>query len=244
LSKGFETGINWKNVGFTAVGSTGTYTFKTGINIHSIEATIKALASEGKVTVLSSPRVLTMNNQQALIEVGSSQYFVTKVSSGTTPVNATTATLTSDVDLTPFFSGISLSVLPQINQTGDITLFIHPSVTTVTEDKRQVTLSASQVLDLPLAKSELRETDSVVRVKSGQIIVLGGLMQNRAHTNKSGIPVLSQLGGNTENKNTGTVTELVILLKATVPNAKTWVKELNNYSHHYGGILHTYKVAQ
>lgn len=244
LSKGFESGISWKNVGLEIDGSKGTYTFKSGLDIHNIDSVVTLLQKEGKVTVLSSPRVVTMNNQHALIEVGNNQYFVTDVSSGTTPVSGSTSTLTSNVSLEPFFSGISLSVLPQINHNGDITLFIHPSITSVTEEKKSITLSVNQKLELPLAKSDVRETDSVVRVKSGQIIVLGGLMQNRAKSDDGGLPGLAAIGATHQNTDSGTVTELVILLKATVPNDKTWINQLKDYQTHYKGILNTYGVSR
>lgn len=234
LSKGFETGIDWNNLGFSMAGGTGTYTMKPGTDkfaLTNLQATIRLLRNEGKVTVLSSPRVVTMNNQQALLEVGSTEYFVTDVKSGTTPVGQT-ATVTSDVTMSPFFSGISLAVLPQINQSGDITLYIHPSVTQVSASTTEVTLSSSQKLSLPTAKSDIRETDSLVRVRSGEVVVLGGLMQSKTITDRKGLPWFSSTI-NTQHDDSSSVTELVILLRATIPNKKEWTHQLKEYSEHY-----------
>lgn len=228
LNKGFKAGIDWKALGFTMATGTGTYTYAKGMS-RPLETAISLLSTEGKVTVLSSPRVITMNNQQALLEVGTTEYYVTNASSGTTPISGSTATLSSNVDLKPFFSGISLSVLPQINENGDITLYIHPSVSKVTSAQTDVTLSKDQNLVLPTAKSDIRETDSLVRVRSGQVIVLGGLMQSRADTNGRGLPFFGGTQISTEHDDTSSTTELVILLKATIPDQKEWIHQLEEY---------------
>ena len=89
---------------------------------------------------------------------------------------ATDSTSTS-VELTPFFSGISLDVTPQIAEDGAITLHVHPSVSEVNDQEKVITVGDRDVT-LPLARSTVRETDSVIRAESGQIVVIGGLIQN------------------------------------------------------------------
>ena len=131
--------------------------------------------------MLSSPRVATLNNQKAVIKAGTDEFFVTDVSSNT--VTGTAATTSRDVTLTPFFSGIALDVTPQISADGEVILHIHPTVSEVTDQTKELTVSG-ETDALPLAFSEIRESDSVVNAKSGQIIAIGGLMRNSSRNQR------------------------------------------------------------
>lgn len=134
------------------------------------------------MNTLSSPRVTATNNQKAVIKVGNDEYFVTGISS-TTQSSSTTTSTTPDIELTPFFSGIALDVTPQIDDEKNVLLHVHPSVIDITQQDKQIDLSglngssASSVVSLPMAFSNIRESDTVVQAKSGDIIVIGGLMK-------------------------------------------------------------------
>ena len=186
---------------------------------------LRLLDTQGDAQVLSSPRVSTVNNQKAVIKVGSDEFFVTDVSSTTTTGTATTLT-TPSVTLTPFFSGIALDVTPQISQDNEVILHIHPSVSQVNDQTKNITI-AGQTQQLPLALSTVRESDSVVKAVSGQVVVIGGLMQNLSGNNDASVPGLGDIPfiGNLfgQSKAQSTRSELVILLKPiVVDNAKTW----------------------
>ena len=167
--------------------------------------------------MLSSPRVATLNNQKAVIKAGTDEFFVTDVSSNT--VTGTAATTSRDVTLTPFFSGIALDVTPQISEDGEVILHIHPTVSEVTDQTKELTVSG-ETDALPLAFSEIRESDSVVRASSGQIIVIGGLMRNASRNSRAvrawfgEIPGLKRLFKST--RESRVKTELVILLRPIV----------------------------
>ena len=120
---------------------------------------------------MSSPRISTINNQKAVIKVGTDEFFVTDIDfdDNNSAVTATDSTSTS-VELTPFFSGISLDVTPQISESGVITLHVHPSVSEVNDQEKVITIGERDVT-LPLASSTVRETDSVIRAESRQIVV-------------------------------------------------------------------------
>ena len=148
--------------------------FSLGIISDDFAAFIELLETQGSVRTLSSPRISTLNNQKAVIKVGKDEFFVTDVSS--TTVTGTATTTTPEITLTPFFSGIALDVTPQINQNGEIVLHVHPSISEVRDQTKTITI-AGAAQTLPLALSTIRESDSVVRVRSGQVIVIGGLMQ-------------------------------------------------------------------
>jgi MSHA biogenesis protein MshL len=130
------------------------------------------------------------------------------------------------LELTPFFSGISLDVTPQISEDGNVLLHVQPTISEV-EDQTKLIVVGDRDYRLPLAVSAVRQSDSIVRAGNGQLIVIGGLMQDsetrqNARTPFLGaIPVLGHLFRQT--RNTGRKTELVILLRPTVvEGAETW----------------------
>jgi MSHA biogenesis protein MshL len=170
------------------------------------------------VQVLSSPRISTVNNQKAVIKVGQDEFFVTDISNTTTTVTGST-TNNPEIELTPFFSGIALDVTPQIGENDEIILHIHPSISKVDDQVKTITLG-DEVVELPLALSTIRESDSIVFAKSGQIVVLGGLMQDRAIDQSTGlpffqsIPVFGYLFG--QQRQAMVKSELVILLKPVI----------------------------
>ena len=187
---------------------------------------LELLQTEGTVHVLSSPRVSTINNQKAVIKVGGDDYFITGVTSTPFASIGGTATVSSQVDLTPFFSGIALDVTPEINAHNDIILHIHPSVSQVVQRNNTFTLNG-QINSLPLASSTIQESDDVVRARSGQYVVIGGLMKEESTDNNAGVPLLQSiplLGNLFKDKQAVRVkNELVILLKPTiVNNGQVW----------------------
>src|SRR5690606_20665344 len=131
------------------------------IQIADITKLLSLLETQGTVQVLSSPRVSTVNNQKAVIRVGSDEYFVTGISSNTTS-NAASITSTPNIELSSFFSGISLDVSPQISENGKVILHIHPVVSEVTDQLKVFTVG-SEDFALPLALRGIRESDSIDR---------------------------------------------------------------------------------
>ncbi|MGH8598698.1 MAG: pilus (MSHA type) biogenesis protein MshL, partial [Gammaproteobacteria bacterium] len=191
--------------------------FSLALNGGDFTAFLELLKTQGNVQVLSSPRISTMNNQKAVIKVGTDEFFVTDVS--TTTVTGTSTTSTPNIELTPFFSGIALDVTPQISRGGEVMLHIHPSVSEVVDQQKNITV-AGVAQTLPLARSTVRESDSIVHAKSGQLVVIGGLMQNRETDRDAKTPALGDLplvGALFRHKQTQTTkSELVILLRPLV----------------------------
>jgi len=191
--------------------------FGMALNFNDFRAFIELLERQGDVQVLSSPRISTVNNQKAVIKVGSDEFFVTDISTDTT--TGTTTNSSTDITLTPFFSGIALDVTPQIDDQGQITLHIHPTISEVQDQTKQINLFGSEQ-SLPLAYSTVRETDSVVHARSGQLVVIGGLMKEDIIDEDAGVPVLSNLPGIgalfRHTRSRSRKSELVILLKPQV----------------------------
>lgn len=192
------------------------------------------LETQGDVQTLSSPRVATLNNQKAVLKVGSDDYFVTNVSGGTSSATTTTTTSSTTtmptVTLTPFFSGIALDVTPQIDDATTVTLHVHPSVSSVTEKTKQIDLGSAGSYKLPIASSAVNETDTLVRIPDGSIVAIGGLMQMESSRNASGvpgttgIPGLGALFGN--RSSAGRKREVIVLIKPTIiRSASDWEEQ-------------------
>lgn len=202
--------------------------FSLAVHDDNFAGFVELLKTQGNVQVLSSPRISSMNNQKAIIKVGTDEFFVTDVS--TTTITGTATTTTPNIELTPFFSGIALDVTPQISRDGVVTLHIHPSVSEVTDQQKKITIAGIDQT-LPLARSSVRESDSVVRARSGQLVVIGGLMQTKVRDQNARTPVLGDapaVGGLfRQTKNRSTKSELVILLRPVViESAEDWSRAI------------------
>lgn len=194
--------------------------FTAALNIGSdFTAFIELLKTQGDVQVLSSPQISTVNNQKAVIKVGKDEFFITDVETNTSTTTATAST-SSNVELTPFFSGVALDVIPQISESGEIILHVHPSVSAVSEKIKDISVASDTALSVPLAVSTIRESDSIIRARSGQVVIIGGLMQNRIDENVSKVPLLGDIPllGElfTHRQEISVKSELVILLKPIV----------------------------
>jgi MSHA biogenesis protein MshL len=199
--------------------------FGLAFQTSNFAALLSFLESQGNVHVLSSPRIATLNNQKAVLKVGTDEFFVTNVTNTTTTGTATTST--PSVTLQPFFSGISLDVTPRIDQDNEIILHIHPAVSKVTTVNKSVDIGdVGGVLNLPLASSSVSETDSIVRAKDGQIVAIGGLMRQATFDDRSGLPGLPKsVFGQTDQRSEKR--ELIILLKPTVvDNDNDWASDI------------------
>ena len=206
--------------------------FTIDANLKDFNALIELLKTQGDVQVLSSPRISTMNNQKAVIKVGQDEYFVTDVDTDTEITNGFGNT-NVNVTLTPFFSGVALDVLPQIDADDNVILHIHPAISEVMEKTKNIQVSSDSDLSIPLALSTIRESDSVIRARSGQVVVLGGLMKNALRDEESRTPLLGDMPvvGNMfrHHREVAGKSELVILLRPVVINSdQQWNGQLRS----------------
>jgi MSHA biogenesis protein MshL len=206
--------------------------FGLAFQTKSFATLLSFLDSQGKTQVLSSPRVATLNNQKAVLKVGTDDFFLTNVTT-TQSVGVTGAATVPSPSFTlqPFFSGIALDVTPQIDEHNNIILHVHPSVSSVVAKSQQIDLGTLGSFTLPLASSTVSETDSVVRVPDGNIVAIGGLMKMETDILNSQIPGLGDLplvGRLFKNVSRNvSKSELVILLKPTVITGdESWDRDL------------------
>jgi len=173
---------------------------------------IQAISEQGDVKVLSSPTISTLNNQKAIIRVGDQDvFFITGAIATQFTVTQTIQPMTIDI-------GIILDVTPQIGEDGTIIMNIHPSITEKTGEK----LTPDGKTYFPLLS--VRETDTTVKVKDGQTIIIAGLMAEKKEESYIGVPVLQSvplLGGlfryKSEKKKNS---ELVIMITPTLQVGK------------------------
>ena len=259
LNDGFQSGIQWNTFGAGRKGGIDDTTrdtvgsmasellsnpdeiggvFNINLNYDDFNGVIELLETQGEVKVLSSPRISTVNNQKAVIKVGNDEYFVTELKSSTTTSGSGTTSF-PEVIFTPFFSGIALDVTPQIGEGKDVILHVHPTITEVSERQKNVVLN-SGTLTVPLAFSSVRETDSIIRAKSGQVVVIGGLMQSQKRITSSGIPylrdlpIIGALFG--QNRETTVQSELVILIQPRVVDSRFHYEEMERINERFSGL--------
>jgi len=255
LNKEYAAGIDWSVL--TSSGTTTTADVVSGSsllsNIYQLSMSgdngnfsyaIQLLSTQGEVSILSQPRVSASNNKAAIIKVGQDEYFVTSVTSDITS-DSSGDTTSSTIGLNAFFSGVSLEITPQITDNKEVNLYIHPMITRTSEDNKTITVD-NQESNLPLAKTILREADTIVKASNGQVIIIGGLMQTDILLSESGVPLSEAYGGSAvtnllkSKASAGGKHELVILLKPTiVDNGQVWNKALRKTAEqHFKAATH------
>lgn len=211
ISSGFTTG-NTLNTNVTS--DQGLFQFV--LQNARLSATLSALATDGKLKVLSSPRISTLNNEKAILRVVREEaYFLQNTQivpggAGTNPIVTTT--------ITPLIVpvGIILDIQPQIGDDGTITLSVNPSVSEVVGVNSLTLAQASATLPVV----DRRDLDTVVKLHSGQTLVLAGIIKTRENDTDRGVPWLRKLPiiGNlfTKKEKSKTHTELAIFLTPTL----------------------------
>ncbi len=221
------TGSVLSNSNVTVTAGTGVNTTSGGkgfyglaIQTPNFAALLSFLETQGNVQVLSSPRIAALNNQKAVLKVGSDDTFVTSVTNNVTTSNNGNTVNSPTVGTKTYFSGISLDVTPQIDDSGTVMLHVHPAISVATTKNLSLTLGDAGTYQVPGVAISINETDSMVRVRDGQIVAIGGLMQQGGGISTSGLPGLSDapvVGNLFRYKQTSNVKrELVILIKPTV----------------------------
>lgn len=201
---------------------------------NSFATFLELLETQGDLTVLSSPRVSTVNNQKAVIKVGNDRTYITDFQLRTESGGGDQARdrLLPDPTFTPIFDGVALDVTPQISEGGEVILHVRPSVSEINERITSFRFDGNEY-SFPLAASAIRESDSVVRARSGQVIVIGGLMQDTTEELASRTPILGDvplLGRLFQSSRIQQrKSELVILLRPLVVDGdgRVWEEEID-----------------
>ncbi len=206
--------------------------FTTVLQSGNLSGFLQLLETQGTVSVLSSPRVSTMNNQKAVIKVGQDIFYMTDFMLRSVELGDRDI-LIPDPTFTPLFDGVALDVTPQIGAGNQVTLHIRPSVTTTRESVRSLRFRGEQY-DFPLPTAATRESDSIVRARNGETVVIGGLMKEDVQETIQRTPFLGRiplLGALFRQTQRETIkSELVILVRPLVvdPQGETWDTDLRD----------------
>ena len=245
LSSRFQQGINWSllrpdgtnSAGWTAnISPSGpTSGFQTGgpLGVSSLASltftgadltgVLSMLESFGTLRVLSSPKISVLNNQNSVLKVVDNKvYFTLSVTPGTPAspgVAATPAVYTTTINTVPI--GFLMSVVPQISESDEVTLNLRPTISRITGYAVDPSPALTQNgITNRIPEVQTREMESVLRVQSGGVAILGGLMQDSRNNNTDEVPGLNQLpvvGGLFKYRDEASKkTELVIFLRPTV----------------------------
>lgn len=261
LSNRFQQGINWSllkpngtafdsqmtispqgaSSGFQTGGTVSSLTSLTlngpsFINGYDITAMLSMLESFGTLRVLSSPKISVLNNQSSVLKVVDNKvYFTIDVTPGTPAspgVAATAATYTTTINTVPI--GFLMTVVPQISETSEVILNLRPTISRITGyaiDPNPV-LAQNQLTNR-IPEVQTREMESVLRVQSGGVAILGGLMQDSRNNNSDEVPGLNRLpvfGNLFKYRDEGSKkTELVIFLRPTVLTDPTLDGDLKEF---------------
>ena len=206
MNKGKTTGVDWsqlyklQNVNINlptatiaavtknknSLGSLATITSQ-GTNGISLTEVIKFLKTQGDVHSISNPKVLTLNNQPALITAGTEYFY--KITSSSTLAGGNTGTTTQNEDVQSVFAGVLLTITPEISDDKSITLKINPSLSETTTNISSVD-NSKRVMPPDLDR---RQLSSVVTVKDGKRVILGGLINTKNTTNSNHVPILGDI---------------------------------------------------
>ncbi|MCB1531505.1 MAG: type II and III secretion system family protein [Alphaproteobacteria bacterium] len=249
LNDEYSTGIDWRaigsefSIGYVSQGFDGlvnTFSspvapsntsvatdsnFVMGYAGNDAQAIIQAISGFGTVRALASPRMTVLNNQSAVLNVATNQVFF-EIDIDTTQTDTSVQTdIQSSIRNVP--EGILVNVQPSINlDKGTVALAVRPTITQVTNEVEdpavQYITAAASITGVQSLVPELnvQEIDSVIQVRSGQPVVMGGLLQDRIAGSEEGVPVLNEVPmvGSLFKQHNDLVkkTELVIFLKATI----------------------------
>ncbi len=240
LSDSYQAGIDWNlinsdassgvtvNQAITDVSLTAPPAFTLSVsdlsfNGNELQATLRALETFGDVSVMSSPKVMAMNNQTALLKVVDNLiYFTVEVNidtSSTVVGGGNLTTFQTDINTVPV--GFVMSVTPFIDSTGSVILNVRPTISRVIDfvrDPNPALADANVISQIPVI--QVREVESILKINSGDIAVIGGLMQDEIERSNRGVPFLKRLpmvgAAFKYDDDQSKKTELVIFLQPTV----------------------------
>ncbi|MDM8564658.1 pilus (MSHA type) biogenesis protein MshL [Candidatus Halobeggiatoa sp. HSG11] len=245
LGNNYQAGVNWQRIAGDFVynqsilggdlGNAPFYSFEyknSNSKFGDISSTVRLLETFGSVKVLSSPKIMALNNQTALLKVVDNiVYFTTGIEVSETETR-TREIYTTSIHTVPV--GLVMAITPQISAGNSIILNVRPTISGVIQYK----LDPNPALALAGTKNEIpeiqtREIESILKIENGNIAIIGGLMQDKTEQDRRGIPLLSQLpwvGDLFSYRNDNyKKTELVIFIRPTIIKNPSLTGDLKEY---------------
>ncbi|MEW4981632.1 MAG: pilus (MSHA type) biogenesis protein MshL [Cycloclasticus sp.] len=241
LNDDYQAGVDWSRLvqagteGFSvsqallgtnlAGAPVTTLTYNNPGSKYDLNATVKLLNQFGNTKVLSSPKLMVLNNQTALLKVVDNRvYFTVSVETDTSESGLLTRTFETEIHTVPV--GLVMSVTPYISSENMVTLNVRPTISRILKfvEDPNPELGTGDAASL-IPEISVREIESMLRVKSGDVAVIGGLMQDNHRYSTDGVPGLSKMNfiGDffSYKDNSVSKSELVIFLKPMVAEKPT-----------------------
>lgn len=259
LSDRYQAGVQWSKLTgehltalFNPLGANLTnppsfaLSYTGNVGGDPLTVTLKALETFGDVSVLLSPRIMTLNNQPAVLRVADERvYVITDVETiENREINETRRIFTVDVNTVP--EGVVLSVTPFVDENDVVTLNIRPTITRVLDfiEFSNPTLNDAGVVNR-IPELQVREMETLLRVSSGNAAVIGGLMQDRVNKSREGLPLI----GNTPligdlfsyRDETHAKTELVLFIRPLVVADASLRGDFAKYRNYIPNFMQTHK---
>lgn len=240
LNEGVKFGIDWSylenfkalggplNAGFGALNTATTSLkdatadaasaskFQVGLSRGDFQGLLTAIKTQGDITILSNPKINVMNGHASILTVGTNTSFISKVTT-TTTATAAGNSISFAPETTSVLSGMIIGIVPYISEKGEISLNITPITSDLTNLQDRTFGSAGNQLTITIPTIALREMTTTVKMRDGQIVIIGGLISRKGATNEEkvpllgDVPVLGKLFSRTNN--TESRSELVLLLR-------------------------------
>ena len=251
LSDQYQSGVDWAVIGRDS-GQLDFVQSLSGLNLtespvstltldrsagpDALVTSMKMLSQFGNLRVLSSPKLMALNNQTAMLRVVDNRVFFTVDVQAGTPATVngpgTPPTYTSEINTVPV--GFVMGVTPQIGEGDQVTLNVRPTISRILRyvNDPNPTLNSNNVVN-GIPEVQIREMESILKVYSGQIAVLGGLMQDSIDDQTSGLPGLSRLPGVgglfSYKEEVAKKTELIVFIRPVVIKDASLDSDLSPY---------------
>lgn len=234
LSEGLKYGIDWSaldmgklgqidagTTNFSSVVSEGLSNFQIGVTKWNFTGLLQALQSQGDVKVLSNPRVNIMNGQTALLSVGRNYSYISRVETTNSVATSGTTTIpTYTTQISSALSGIMLGLVPYINENGDVTMTVTPIVSDLIKLDPKSFGTGTNTIQISLPTIDIRELSTTVKVRNGEMVIIGGLIKTKDGLQDNQVPFLGNIpfiGSLFKSRDKSTErNELLIMLKTTI----------------------------
>lgn len=250
LSDDYQGGVDWATIGRNGgeisleQSSLGGNMANAPFNVLTIDrsntpdavsATMRLLSQFGELRVLSSPKIMALNNQAAMLRVVDNEvYFTVEVQPGVIANGVASDTAyTTTINTVPV--GFVMTVTPQVSDSDQITLNVRPTISRIVDyamDPNPILADAGVTNNIP--KVQVREFESMLKVYNGQIAILGGLMEDSLRNDSDGLPGLSRLRGVRNlfgyRREVSEKTELIIFIRPVVIRQPSLNGDLSDYS--------------
>lgn len=196
--------------------------FRLAVTEKNFSAVLKALQQQGETEVLSNPRIGVLNGQTALLSVGTTQKYVSEIEVTRETDDNGDETVTYDITTDNILSGIMLGLAPSISDTGEVTMTITPIISDLKNNPDEPTEFgfSGETFSIFLPKIDLKELSTIIKIRDGEMIVIGGHIDRQEGVVETKVPFLGSIPfiGNLfkSYEKIEESTELVIMLKTTV----------------------------